>query len=167
MEGTMAKKKPKKGRRPPRAKKAMDFRISRSSVEGMWEEDFLWAVIEPLWPDASVEDELEHIAAATPGQRAIYVATVFLREVDNGGLEQFFSNSSGMYAGEVRKALRLLEAHEHAAAFEKALKIFPDSEAPVDRGERESLLDEIPRAHLERLMEPLNQQLCGEQYLQP
>jgi len=76
----------------------MDFRIPRSTVEGLHDGAFFWALIEPVWPDASVEDELSHIALATRGQRALYVVTLCIREICNGGLEQFFSNSSGMYS---------------------------------------------------------------------
>jgi hypothetical protein len=94
----------------------MNFRIPRSKVAGLDDASYFWALIGPIWPDASVDDELKHIALGTPGQRALYVVTLCIREVCNGGLEQFFSNSNGMYAAEVSKALRLLGATEHAAA---------------------------------------------------
>jgi hypothetical protein len=146
----------------------MDFRIPRSTVDGLDDEvDYFWALIEPLWPDTSVEDELAHIALATAGQRALYVVTLFFREVDNGGLDQFFHNSSGMYAAEVSKALHLLGATEHAAAFEKALKIFPDGHAPLDQDERQSLLDDTPVARRRALFEPLEEDLGSEHSIWP
>jgi hypothetical protein len=144
-----------------RRKKRVDFRVKRSSVDHLDEMDFFWALIEPLWPDESVKDELKRIALATPGQRALYVVTLCLREVD-GGLDQFFCNSSGMYASEVRKAFRLLGADEHASAFERALGIFPGGEAPVDHGEREAILEDIPQPRRKAMFEPLEEDLFGE-----
>jgi hypothetical protein len=145
----------------------MDFRIPRSTVDGLDEAEFFWALIEPVWPDASVDDELAHIALATPGQRALYIVTLCIREVCNGGLDQFFSNSSGMYADEVRKALRLLKANEHAAAFEKAMKVFPGARVPVDRDDRQSLLEAIPKARRKAIFKPLQEEFFGEERIWP
>src|SRR5208282_1452441 len=137
----------------------MDFRIRQAMVEGMDEAAFFWAVIEPLWPTAEVDNELKHIALATPGQRALYVVTLFLREVDNGGLDQFFFNSSGMYAAEICKALRLLGADEQAAAFEQALKFFPGSRVPLDQDDRQAVLKDIPKARRRAMFRPLEEEL--------
>jgi hypothetical protein len=144
----------------------MDFRIPRSSVDGLDEGDYFWALIEKVWPDDAA-NELQRLRSATPGQRALYVTTLCIREVGNGGLDQFFSNSSGMYAGHVRKAFRLLGAEEPAEAFEKALKIFPGGRAPVDEGERQSLLDEIPDERRKAFFKPLEEELFGEHRLWP
>jgi hypothetical protein len=146
---------------------SMDFRMRRSTLDGLDEAHCFWALIEPVWPDASVKNELKHIALATPGQRALYVVTLCIREVCNGGLDQFFSNSSGVYAMEVRKALRLLGADEHAAAFDKALKVFPGAHVPVDEGEREALLDAIPKARRQAMFEPLEEVFSGEERIWP
>ena len=145
----------------------MDFRISRSSVDGLDDSHLFWAVIEPVWPDASVDDELKHIASATPGQRAIYVATLFIREVDNGGLAQFFSNSSGMYTEELLKGLRLLGADQYASVVEQASRIFPEGKVPIDREERANLMRAIPKGELKQVLEPLEDELFGEERLWP
>jgi hypothetical protein len=145
----------------------MDFRIPQSSVEGLHEDDYFWALIEPVWPDASVESELKHIATATPGQRALYVVTLCIREVCNGGFEQFFFNSSGIYAREVRKALRLLAAEQHAAAFEKALEFFPGRQVPVDQELRQELLEAVSKSRRNTFFEPLNEAFYGEERIWP
>src|SRR4051812_1516732 len=120
----------------------MEFRISRSQANGLSGDDLLWAVMEPVWPDASVRDELQHIAPATPGQRAVYVATLFIREVDNGGLHQFFFNSSGQYAEEVVRGLRLLGLDEEGDLLERSFSIFPQGRVPHDWRDRRRLLDQ-------------------------
>ena len=145
----------------------MDFRISRSSVSGMDDAAFFWALIEPLWPDVNVVDELRHLSAATPGQQALYATTVFLREVDNGGLEQFFYNSSGLYTEAVRVGLRLLGAAQHLAALEAAIGLFPGAQVPVDGEERAKAIQGITRERGRRVFEEMDDQLFGEDRLWP
>jgi len=144
-----------------------DFRISRSSVAGMDDAALFWALIEPVWPHASVADadELRHIAAATPGQRALYVTTLFAREVDNGGLEQFFHNSSGLYAQSVREAFILLEAKEHQIAYESAISLFPGGKAPIDQARRIRAMKAIPNRN--DVFHRLDEQLEDERRLWP
>jgi hypothetical protein len=117
-----------------------DFRISRSQVDGLDDESLCWAVVEPIWPDMHVDDELTHIARGTAGQRAVYSTMLFAREVDNGGLQQFFRNSSGLYWRNVLEGLNLLGADNHLSAFNTILRIFPESNPSLDQRERVSVL---------------------------
>ncbi|MEW6620622.1 MAG: DUF4375 domain-containing protein [bacterium] len=146
--------------------KGFDYRISKSTVKGMNDEELFWKVIEPIWPNSSVIDELKHISYGSPGQRAIYTTTLFMREVDNGGLQQFFWNSSGIYSEEVLKGFRLLGMTLHAEILSQAFKFFPDGKVPLDRNIRQKFLD-IPEDQLEAYFEPLNEQLYGEEQLYP
>ena len=118
-----------------------DYRISKSSVQGLNEEALFWAVIEPIWPDNSVADELEHLSQGTHGQRALYATTLFMREVDNGGLEQFYWNNSGLYSEEVLKGFQILGMNHHAELVRKALSFFPDGKAPIDLEKRRDYLE--------------------------
>lgn len=145
----------------------MDYRVPRSAVDGLEGDDFLWAVIEPTWPDSSVHDELHHIAAATPGQRAIYTVTIFMRELDNGGLEQFYFNSSGIYAQAVLEGLRLLGADGDADIFQRSFAVFPNGQVPEDWRDRRAALSAIGRDELRHHFVPLEDQLYGEERLTP
>lgn len=120
-----------------------DFRIPRSSVAGMSDHDLCWAVVDRVWPAADVADELEleHIAQATPGQRAVYTTMLYSQEVDNGGIKQFLSNSSGLYSQCVLEGLRLLGATELYSGFEQVTSYFPEGQIPVDREVRRHILD--------------------------
>ena len=135
-----------------------DFRIPRAIADGLSEAELYWAVIEPIWPDIHVKDELAHIARGTPGQRAIYATTLFAREVDNGGLAQFFSNSSGMYTKHVEEGLHLLGAHELLKTFLDAQRLFPGSAAPIDTELRRRLVDEALSGD-RNVLEPFDQRL--------
>ncbi len=57
------------------------------------------------------------------GLQVFYISYVVESEVMNGGLNQFFWNSSSQYAELVSPALRDLEAPEAAALFEQALSV--------------------------------------------
>ena len=67
--------------------------------------------------------------------RALYLLDLFNEEMLNGGVHQFFSNSSGDLAPQVAAALREAGLAKHAAAVEKGIAMFA-SPYPVDRGER-------------------------------
>ncbi len=111
----------------------VNFRISRATVEDFDDDaELADAVVDPIWPDASVKDELAHIAQGTPGQRAIYALTLFAREVDNGGLRQFLGNSSGLYAQTVVEGLRLLGVEEMLGPLLEGLRVFPEGQVPLD-----------------------------------
>jgi hypothetical protein len=138
----------------------MDHRISRSLVDGLDDSGYFWGIVEPVWP-TSEDDETQLLAEATPGQRALYVLTLFMREVDNGGLDQFFYNSSGAYAKEVGRAFTLLGADRHASAFGESLAIFPGGEAPSNRDERIRLLHMTPTDERETYFRPLEGRLTG------
>ncbi len=89
------------------------MRIPRSSVVGLGDAELCWAVVGPLWPKDETEDEVALLDQGTKGQQAIYATIVYAQEADNGGLAQFFGNSSGMLWQRVQLGLNLLEAQEH------------------------------------------------------
>jgi hypothetical protein len=96
--------------------------------------------VEPIWPDQLYEDELARIAQGTAGQQAIYCTMLFAREVDNGGLRQFFANSSGMYWRNVVTGLKRLGASEILTALSTALDVFPEGEPSLEQSERKEVL---------------------------
>jgi len=64
-------------------------------------------------------------------------------EVNNGGFDQFFFNSTGAFAEETAEALSHIHAPLYASIFQKALDAFPVSPVPKDEGERREILDEL------------------------
>ena len=122
---------------------ALNFRTPIDAIDDLDDESLCEAATDLIWPDLLVQDELKHIAQGTLGQQAVYTATIFAREVDNGGFWQFFHNSSGMYWRHVRDGLELVGAEEHAEVFAVALKGFSGGEPPLDERERREILDEI------------------------
>lgn len=64
-------------------------------------------------------------------------------EVNNGGLEQFFSNSSGDYALDTPAALDEIGAHHTAELVRKAIRFFPGGAPSRDRQQRVEQLHSI------------------------
>lgn len=65
------------------------------------------------------------------------------REINNGGFNQFFYNSSGDFAHETIKSLKIIGADKTAAILQQAIDLFPDKTVPQDRIERQEILKKI------------------------
>ncbi len=146
-----------------------DFRISRIKTRNLEKDDFLWTIIEPIWPSTNNEDKIKYIAQGTPGQKALYSITLFIREVENGGLESFLFNSSGKYINLVISGLALIKAEEHLKVLKEAIKIFPNSKVPIRKFFRNLILKmELRKRALtaEEYFDAFNVKLYGEEILQ-
>jgi hypothetical protein len=128
-----------------------DLRKELDTLDGLNDENLCEAAVAPVWPGRGVEDELSHVALASLGQRALFTTTLLAREVDNGGLFQFFHNSSCMYWRHVLSGLELLGAKEHEQAFATALEVFPGGEPPLDEEERRDMLFNLNENDAEKL----------------
>ncbi|MEP6612841.1 MAG: DMP19 family protein [Mucilaginibacter sp.] len=98
-----------------------------------------------------------NLTALSYPQIAFYFNQELEREVNNGGFDQYFSNSSGMYADETIKTLKLIGADKTAKILEAAIEPFPNKTVPVDRDLRQQILDKI-RENSEALWEVLTEQ---------
>jgi Domain of unknown function (DUF4375) len=120
-----------------------DLRIPLSSVVGLSDDELCWVVVDPIWPAAETEDELAILDQGTKGQQAIYVTMLYAQEVDNGGLAQFFGNSSGMLWQQVRSGLQLLGAQEQMALITAAIEAFPQGAPSAEQSERKHALRQL------------------------
>lgn len=144
-----------------------DYRISSASVAGMDDDALFWAVIENARPDVAEPDVMQKLQHCTPGQRALLSITLFIREVDNGGLEQFFWNSSGDVGDEVMTGFDRLGAPQKADILRRALAFFNSASATPDQATRRQLLGRHSEGEKDAFFEPLNKQLYGETKLWP
>ena len=65
-------------------------------------------------------------------------------EVDNGGIEQFFFNSSGDWSAHTPTALEVLDAPELAAIIRSAMTAFPNDMPNTELGRRRQQIDDMP-----------------------
>jgi hypothetical protein len=82
--------------------------------------------------------------ALTEAEQTVYCLDALEREVNNGGFEQFFFNSSGDTALETVAALERLGAAHTAGLVRRAVSVFPPGRPAADRDEREKQLAALP-----------------------
>ncbi len=110
---------------------------------------------DPIWGRRTINDVMvamcnrltkqsnygENMEALTEEERVFYIATEVECEVNNGGFEQFFYESSGKFANDAVEALRIIGAENMAFFAEKALKAV-GGKLPTDTAERIQFLKE-------------------------
>jgi len=75
--------------------------------------------------------------ALTEPERVVFCLDKLEQEINNGGFEQYFHNSSGDFAAVTPSALRAMGASQVASIVEKALELFPNSQPPIDQAQRQ------------------------------
>ena len=75
-------------------------------------------------------------------ERIFYITQTLEQEVNNGGFSQYFYNSSGNFANEAVHAFTQIGALKTAEICKKAVAVF-NGQVPVDRDERENLLESL------------------------
>src|SRR5690554_5542065 len=65
------------------------------------------------------------------------------REINNGGFNQYFINSSGDNSHETILSLKSIGADKTATILQKAIEQFPDKAVPKDRDERIEVVEQI------------------------
>jgi Domain of unknown function (DUF4375) len=77
----------------------------------------------------------------TEAERVVFCLDKLEQEVNNGGFNQYFRNSSGDNAASTPSALRTLGAPKVASIVEKALALFANHLPPASRDGRERQMD--------------------------
>jgi hypothetical protein len=96
--------------------------------------------------------------ALTPEERVILAVEALEREVNNGGYDQFFLNSSREYAGEIEAALRSIGCPQQADIARRAVALLG-----IDGVITNKAIEEAQAAGGEELTESLNE-LDNEYY---
>jgi len=76
-------------------------------------------------------------------QKVLLFVEMLEREINNGGFNQFYWNSSGDFSEEILIGLKTIGAHKMAAIMAKANTTWPDQKPPKDRIERQELHEKI------------------------
>ncbi len=107
-------------------------------------EDY-WGFISPIWDEVSIYDGpdifLTQFQKLLPEQSHIFAAHWCQSEICNGGLDQFFWNSTGVLAPEAVVGFREIGLNECARIVQEAMSFFGE-EYPRDRETRQRFLEE-------------------------
>lgn len=99
-------------------------------------------IIEPYWDRVTHEDWetfARQFAALPSAAKHLYSTHWTQSEVQNGGLGQYFHNSTGILAPEAVEGFRALQMPRTAEALVDAISLFGD-EYPRDRKARENVI---------------------------
>jgi hypothetical protein len=76
-------------------------------------------------------------------QKLFYLNQNLEREINNGGFNQYFCNSSGENAHETILSLKAIGANKTANILQKAIDQFPNKTLPKDRDKRTEIVEQI------------------------
>lgn len=98
-----------------------------------------------LWEHLAKNESAEGFDSFTKEEKLYIAVVVFDGEVYNGGIEQFFSNSSGELYREVVEGLKTLNANNSLSLLKQAAKIlFGEVDPPKDREQRWAAMRQYP-----------------------
>ena len=89
---------------------------------------------------SSYGNELEKL---TEPEKTFYYNQYLEKEINNGGFNQYFYNSSGDFAHQTLISLRQINAIKTADILQLAIDQFPNSIVAKDRSERQEILETI------------------------
>ena len=99
-----------------------------------------------LWNKASEVSSFEQLSE--PEKTFVYI-DIFEGELNNGGLFDFFYNTSGAFAHQVLDAYLAIGAEESAAIVSQAIALFPDLPVSKDLFIRRQLLSNLKQTVLD------------------
>jgi hypothetical protein len=73
--------------------------------------------------------------------KRLFLVYDMLGQVGNGGIDQYFGNSTGHLAAQTADALDALGASRSAEVIRRAIAFFPEGLVPVDQDDRRSAID--------------------------
>lgn len=100
------------------------------------------AIEEVLWNKTELGDDYENL---TEAEKTFIFVELLEAEINNGGFDQYFFNSSGDYTLETLESLERIKAHKTAKIVAQAFKIFPVQPIPKDNEKRRTILENIDK----------------------
>ncbi|WP_445722177.1 DMP19 family protein [Flavobacterium sp.] len=104
------------------------------------ETESILEIQEILWKKTELFDDFGNLNEA---EKTFLYVEILEAEINNGGFDQFFFNSSGDYANEILEALKKIGALKTVKIVEEAYKNFPENPIPKDNNIRREILENI------------------------
>jgi hypothetical protein len=110
--------------RDPAARAFID--AARSALDDQTRVYFLFqSMINHFAEERTVAGQLAALNALPVPHRVVWLVHIYRSELHNGGIEQNFSNSGGVFAPETAAALRVVGLNAHAGVMEQGIALFP------------------------------------------
>lgn len=127
---------------PKPALQPKHVRIDRSVLDG----DDAFYPIEPVWWTANIydgeEDYERSLAGFSRPQRLVFAIHWYRAEVNNGGHDQFYFNSTGIVWRDVLAGFEEMGLGDYAAVVRESARLL-GGDPPLDRAKRQEILDEL------------------------
>jgi Domain of unknown function (DUF4375) len=123
-----------------------DLRVQQSLLEQPDPEELVTRVIGRAYDYVNIYDGLRELEQTleplTPGQRHLVAIHWCIAEVCNGGLDQFFSNPTGILAPEALQGFHAVGADDYAELLSRAAReVFSGGSVPRDWNARTEALE--------------------------
>ncbi len=92
-----------------------------------------------------ISDFGENLNVLNPSQQVVIIIENLEREINNGGFNQFYFNSSGNYANETIEYLKIIGANKTSEIVEKANNEWENGIVLKNRNERQKTLKNIEK----------------------
>ncbi len=103
-----------------------------------------------LWRKSKNDKNLESL---NEYEKNVLYLEMLEGQVNNGGFDQYFFNSSGEYSQETSNALQEIGALKMLEILEQAIKVFPSLPIPKDTETRRELMQDLPKEINQKLNE--------------
>ena len=96
---------------------------------------------EIIWKKTELSDD--NYSNLSEAERVFVFVDILEGQVNNGGFDQFFFNSSGEYTYEIVSAYEAINAYKTAELVKSAIKLFPVSPVPKDTVTRREAMQNL------------------------
>ena len=128
--------------------------VTKKYIEDLAPTDFCVELIQPAWETVNIygsyEEYEESLKPYTIEQRYLLAMHWLGAEVDNGGFQQFLSNSTGIVWEDAYKGYQAIGSEKLTYLIEELIKIY-GADIPFDREERVNILESFSKEKLEEI----------------
>ena len=103
------------------------------------------------------DQEAAILATMPAGVRALYVVSGVEDEVNNGGFNQYYWNSTGKFADDAVAAFEYFSAHEHAELMQEANRIHAAEQAAIAKFKAQGTLQAFSDSYKVSKLGPLDE----------
>jgi hypothetical protein len=102
------------------------------------------------------QDDQRALAHLPSGFLPIYATWLLEAEVNNGGFNQFFWNSSGQFAADALAGFRAIGAAEHARLTERAINIYKSERVRLEKFKQRGSLEDFSESYKDNKLNALD-----------
>jgi len=123
--------------------------VSKSAIEATPDDELEQLIIDEI--ERRVGDDYDHnheiVLSMPKGFRVIYATWLLDAEVNNGGFNQFFWNSSGQFAPEALEGLRQIGAKKHEELLQRAIRIHNEEKTTIEKLKQQGTLEAFSESY--------------------